>query len=50
MRFKIDENMPEDAARILRGAGHDADTLREEQLVGHSVLTLLQFARQNIGR
>ena len=36
MRVKVDENFPESAARVLRTAGHDADTVREEGLAGAS--------------
>ncbi len=35
MRFKVDENLPEELAAILRGAGHDACTLRDQSLSGH---------------
>jgi predicted nuclease of predicted toxin-antitoxin system len=34
LRFKLDENMPGSAASLLRSAGHDADTVVEEQLAG----------------
>jgi predicted nuclease of predicted toxin-antitoxin system len=30
MRFKIDENLPIDAAEVLRRAGHDAATVLEQ--------------------
>lgn len=30
MRFKIDQNLPEEVAEMLRSAGHDAETAREE--------------------
>jgi predicted nuclease of predicted toxin-antitoxin system len=36
MRFKLDENMPVEAADVLRAAGHVADTVYEEQLAGHA--------------
>jgi predicted nuclease of predicted toxin-antitoxin system len=32
VRFKIDENLPAEAAGILRGAGFDADTVEDEDL------------------
>lgn len=35
MRFKTDENLPEESAAILREAGHDAHTIREQALGGH---------------
>ena len=34
LRFKLDENVPASAASLLRAAGHDVDTVIEEQLAG----------------
>jgi len=34
VRVKIDENLPESAVRVVRAAGHDVDTVRDEGLVG----------------
>ena len=34
MKFKIDENLPVEAADLLRGAGYDTDTVQEEGLAG----------------
>ena len=34
MKFKLDENLPVSSAAIVTGAGHDADTVTEEGLVG----------------
>ncbi len=34
MRVKVDENLPNEVAEILREAGHDADTVIEEHLGG----------------
>ncbi len=34
MKFKIDENLPVEFADLLRKAGHDADTVNDEGLVG----------------
>lgn len=34
MRVKLDENIPTSAARPLRGAGHDIDTVIDENLSG----------------
>ena len=34
MRFKLDENLPIDAAGLLAAAGHDAHTVLEEGLGG----------------
>ena len=33
-RFKIDENLPRAAQALLRDAGHDAQTVHDERLVG----------------
>ncbi len=35
MRFKLDENMPVEAAELLRAASHVAETVQDEQLAGH---------------
>jgi len=34
MKFKVDENLPDEVAELLRDAGHDAVTIYEERLVG----------------
>jgi predicted nuclease of predicted toxin-antitoxin system len=34
MRFKVDENLPIEVAKILRVAGHDAATVLEQHLGG----------------
>ena len=34
MKFKIDENLPVEAAAILQQAGHDAETVHSEKLTG----------------
>lgn len=34
MRFKIDENLPTEAARLLQVAGHDALTNHDQKMVG----------------
>lgn len=34
MQFKTDENLPLDAADLLRGAGHDVATIMDQRLVG----------------
>ncbi len=36
MRFKIDENLPIEAADILNQSGHDAETVFQEELNGAS--------------
>jgi predicted nuclease of predicted toxin-antitoxin system len=34
MRFKLDENLPVEAAEVFRGAGYVGDTVGDEQLSG----------------
>jgi predicted nuclease of predicted toxin-antitoxin system len=34
MRFKVDENLPDDIAMVLRNRGHAAETVYEEGLRG----------------
>lgn len=34
MTFKIDENLPQDAAELLRSHGFDAETVQQERLAG----------------
>ena len=34
MTFKIDENLPQDAAELLRSHGFDAETVQQESLAG----------------
>jgi len=34
MRFKVDENLPIDAAELLRANGHDTMTIFDQQMVG----------------
>jgi predicted nuclease of predicted toxin-antitoxin system len=36
MRFKIDENLPVEAAELLRSVGHDTETVHDEELSGAS--------------
>ncbi len=40
MNFKIDENLPVEAADLLRAAGHEADTAQEEGLASAEDETL----------
>ena len=46
MKFKIDENMPLAAAAILRQAGHDAETVFDEQLAGGNDQQLAQVCQR----
>jgi predicted nuclease of predicted toxin-antitoxin system len=34
VRFKVDENLPDEASELLRDAGHDSVTVRDEELSG----------------
>ena len=45
MKFKLDENMPADAAALFRAAGHDAHTVAEENLEGTDDPDLAQLIR-----
>lgn len=36
MRFKVDENLPEEAAQLLRRAGYDASTVLGQNMGGES--------------
>ena len=33
-KFKVDENLPTEAANVLRGAGHDAVSVMDQQMGG----------------
>lgn len=45
MQFKIDENLPVEAAEDLRQAGHDALTVAEQHLAGQSDLRVADVCR-----
>lgn len=45
MRFKIEENLPAEAAGILRGAGFVADTVGDENLAGANDETVASMSR-----
>jgi predicted nuclease of predicted toxin-antitoxin system len=36
VKFKIDENLPVDVVHLLRSEGHDARSVIDQQLAGHS--------------
>jgi predicted nuclease of predicted toxin-antitoxin system len=42
MLFKVDENLPEELAEHLRGAGHDALTVRAQDLHGKPDSTVFE--------
>jgi predicted nuclease of predicted toxin-antitoxin system len=45
MKFKIDENLPVEAAEDLRQAGHDALTVADEKLAGQPDVRLADVCR-----
>ena len=45
VRFKLDENLPRDAEALLRGAGHDVQTVLDEHLGGNSDPRVLDACR-----
>ena len=45
VRFKLDENLPRDAEVLLRDAGHDVQTVLEEQLGGSADPEILNACR-----
>ena len=49
MKFKLDENMPSQVARLLQDLGHDADTVKDEGLQG-SVDEVVWAEAQTSGR
>jgi predicted nuclease of predicted toxin-antitoxin system len=46
MRFKVDENLHEDVAELLRTRGHDAQTVFEEGLRGRADPEIADAARR----
>ncbi|HJY79892.1 MAG TPA: DUF5615 family PIN-like protein [Candidatus Binatia bacterium] len=46
MKFKIDENLPEEFAVLLRGAYHDVVTVRTQGLSGGTDPALAEICRQ----
>ena len=45
-RFKLDENLPRDAEAMLRNAGHDVQTVFDEQLDGHPDSEVFEACRR----
>ena len=46
MRFKIDENLHAGIANLLRQAGHDAITVFDQALQGHSDIEIASVCRE----
>ena len=47
-RFKLDENLPRDASALLRNAGHDVQTVIEENLGGGVDSRILNACRNEV--
>ncbi len=45
MRFKVDENLHSDVAEALRSRGHDAVTVRDQQMRGNTDARLSEVCR-----
>jgi predicted nuclease of predicted toxin-antitoxin system len=45
LKFKLDENLPQECASILRQAGHLADSVVEEHLSGTEDSTLIEHCK-----
>ena len=43
--FKLDENLPRDAVALFTAAGHDVDTVLDEQLGGQPDREVIEAAR-----
>jgi predicted nuclease of predicted toxin-antitoxin system len=46
MKFKVDENLPVEAAKIFHRAGHDAVTVLDQQLGGEKDKTIAQVCQE----
>jgi hypothetical protein len=44
LKFKVDENLPTEAAELLASVGHDAMTVRDQHIVGSPTPTWLGSA------
>ena len=45
-KFKVDENLPTESAELLRGAGHDALTVADQQMGGQPDPDLASFCQR----
>ena len=45
-KFKVDENLPTEAAELLASAGHDAVTVRDQRMVGQPDTNVAKVCRQ----
>lgn len=46
LKFKVDENLPAEAADLLASAGHDAVTVWDQRMVGQSDSNVARVCRQ----
>lgn len=46
MKFKVDENLPVEIATLLREAGHEADTVGDENLLGTKDSNLYEIVKK----
>jgi predicted nuclease of predicted toxin-antitoxin system len=46
LKFKVDENLPTEAAGLLASAGHDAVTVRDQGMVGQPDTSVAAVCRQ----
>lgn len=46
MKFKIDENLPTEAALLMKENGHDALTIMEQNLSGSSDSNIAEICRK----
>jgi len=46
MKFKLDENLPIEATTLLRDRGHDAHSVRDEQLRGAADFSIAQVCQR----
>lgn len=45
-KFKLDENLPQEAADVLRGSGHDAVSVMDQQMGGQPDANLAAVCRR----
>ena len=46
LKFKVDENLPTEAAELLARAGHDAVTVRDQGMIGQPDTNIAAVCRQ----
>ncbi len=46
LKFKVDENLPTEAAEVLAAAGHDAMTVRDQRMVGQPDTSVAAVCQQ----